>query len=220
MKQALDAVIVFMRAPLQGKVKTRLARTLGEEKAAEFYRLCIDAAVDEVSQLSQDVAKYIAFADSVDEYQTIHMIDLGFEIAFQEGENLGQRLSNAFDATLGSGAQKVIIVASDVPDLDVGLINEAISSLDDSDVVIGPSYDGGYYLIGMKEPHPELFLNVSWSTEKVYQETLQAIKEKGLVVRQLPILIDIDTEADLRHWLQIGSNKKQCIMEFIKTVPL
>jgi rSAM/selenodomain-associated transferase 1 len=219
-QEASDAVIVFMRAPLQGKVKTRLAKTLGEEKAAEFYRLCAESIASEISQLSQSITKYISFAEKIDGNQASLLINLGFEIAVQEGGDLGERLGNAFAMTLRNGARKVVILASDVPDLTASLINEAISSLDDSDVVIGPSYDGGYYLIGMKELHTGLFHNISWGTEKVYRETLRAIKQEGLVVRQLPILIDIDTEADLHHWLREGSNKNRCLMEFIDTVPL
>ncbi len=115
---------------------------------------------------------------------------------------------------------KVVIVASDVPDLSARIMTDAINSLDNSDVVIGPCYDGGYYLIGMKELHEELFHGISWGTERVYQQTLDAAKENGLTVNQLPILIDIDTEADLRRWSEADGYKKPALVDFIKAMQL
>lgn len=207
-----------MRAPLQGKVKTRLAKTLGDEKAAEFYRLCIESMVAEICGLPEEVKRYILFDGPIHGYQTDRLIDLGFNIEVQEGENLGQRLSNAFDVILEKIAGKVVIVASDVPDLTTGIIQGALDSLDDSDVSIGPCHDGGYYLIGMKELHRELFDDISWSTGQVYKQTLAAAKKKGLVVRELPILVDIDTEADLRRWSKKKDLKNPSLLDFLRTV--
>jgi len=219
-KTPLYALLIFMRTPQPGKVKTRLARSLGTEKAAEFYRLCTDTTIGEIKQLSRVVERYIFFAEPVDKYEMRHLDGLGFKVAVQEGESLGQRLCNAFGRVLEKGAQKVVIVASDVPDLSAKIIKEAISGLDNSDVVIGPCYDGGYYLIGMKELHEELFDSISWGTERVYQQTLDAAKKKGLTVSQLPILIDIDTEADLRQWSEVDGHKEPALMDFIKAIRL
>ncbi|MGB8707449.1 MAG: TIGR04282 family arsenosugar biosynthesis glycosyltransferase [Dehalococcoidia bacterium] len=219
-KTPSNALLVFVRTPHPGKVKTRLARSLGDEKAAEFYRLCTDATIGEIKQLSRVVERYIFFAEPVDTYEMRHLDGLGFNVAVQEGENLGQRLCNAFSRVLENGAQKVVIVASDVPDLSASIMKEAISSLDNSDVVIGPCYDGGYYLIGMKELHEGLFHGIPWGTERVYQQTLDAAKEKGLTVIQLPILIDIDTEADLRQWSEVDGYKKPALLDFIKAMRL
>jgi hypothetical protein len=222
MKQEIQssALLVFVRVPHPGKVKTRLARSLGDEKAAEFYRLCTDAALEEIGQLSREIERYISFAEPINKYEMKRLAGLGFKLVVQEGESLGQRLCNAFSMNLESGARKVVIVASDVPDLSARIMEEAISDLDTSDVVIGPCYDGGYYLIGMKELHEELFHGISWGTERVCQQTLDAAKENGLTVRQLPILIDIDTEADLCQWSQLGEHKKPAIMDFIKAIRL
>ena len=202
-----NALLVFVRTPRPGKVKTRLARSLGNEKAAEFYRLCTDATLKEIGQLSRDVERYISFAEPINKYEIRRLAALGFKVTVQEGESLGQRLRNAFGSVLQNRALKVVIVASDVPDLSARIMTEAISSLDNSDVVIGPCYDGGYYLIGMKELHEELFHGISWGTECVYQQTLDAAKKKGLIVSQLPLLIDIDTEADLRQWSEVDGYK-------------
>jgi len=219
-KTPLYALLIFMRTPQPGKVKTRLARSLGNEKAAEFYRLCTDATLKEIGQLSQEVDKYVSFTEPSDKYEMKRLTGLGFKVAVQEGESLGQRLCNAFSRVLENGAQRVVIVASDVPDLSARIMTDAISSLDNSDVVIGPCYDGGYYLIGMKELHEELFHGISWGTERVYQQTLDAAKKNGLTVNQLPILMDIDTEADLRQWSQIDGYKKPALMDFIKAIRL
>jgi rSAM/selenodomain-associated transferase 1 len=213
-----NAVIIFVRAPLQGKVKTRLAKTLGDEKAAGFYRLCIEDIISETSQLSREVDKYVFFAGPVHGYKTDHLTGLGFRIAVQEGEDLGQRLCNAFSRVFGSGAKKAVVVASDVPDLTADVIKKAFRRLDKSDVVIGPCYDGGYYLIGMKELHEELFRNISWGTEQVYPQTLNLIKESGLTVSQLPIFIDIDTEEDLRRWIQRNGYRKPELLDFIRAM--
>src|SRR4030042_268184 len=145
---------------------------------------------------------------------------LGFKVTLQEGEGLGQRLCNAFCRVLENGARKVVIVASDVPDLSARIMADAISSLDNSDVVIGPCYDGGYYLIGMRELHKELFHGISWGTERVYQQTLDATRKKALAVRELPILVDIDTDADLRQWSQIDGYKKPALLDFIRAIRL
>jgi rSAM/selenodomain-associated transferase 1 len=219
-KKPSNALLVFVRTPRPGNVKTRLARSLGDEKAAEFYRLCTDATIGEIRQLSRVVERYIFFAEPIDDREASHLAGLGFKVAVQEGESLGQRLCNAFGRVLENGARKVVIVASDVPDLSARIMTDAISSLDNSDVVIGPCYDGGYYLIGMKELHEELFNGISWGTERVYQQTLDAAKKNGLTVSQLPILMDIDTEADLRQWSQVDGYKKPALMDFIKAIRL
>jgi rSAM/selenodomain-associated transferase 1 len=214
------ALLVFVRSPRPGKVKTRLARSLGDEKAVEFYRLCTDAVLEEIGQVSSEVEKYISFAEPTDRYETERLAGLGFKVVVQEGESLGQRLYNAFSKVMDNGARKVVIVASDVPDLSAKIMEKAINALDSSDVVIGPCYDGGYYLIGMKELRKRLFDDISWGTEQVCQQTLAAAKTNGLTVQQLPILIDIDTEADLRQWSQLDSHKKPAIMDFVKAIRL
>jgi rSAM/selenodomain-associated transferase 1 len=215
-----SALLVFVRTPRPGKVKTRLARSLGNEKAAEFYKLCTDAVLEEIGHLSRDVERYISFAEPISKYEAKRLAGLGLRVVVQEGESLGQRLYNAFSRVLENGTRKVVIVASDVPDLTADIMKEAFSSLDKSDVVIGPCYDGGYYLIGMKELHDELFNGISWGTELVFRQTLNIARENGLTVRQVPILVDIDTEADLRQWSQLDGHKKPALMDFIQAIRL
>ncbi len=219
-KTQSSALVVFVRAPRLGKVKTRLAKSLGDERAAEFYRLCTDAALKEIGQLSPEVERYISFTESVNKDEMKQLAGLGFRVVVQEGDNLGQRLCNALSTAMENGARKAVIVASDVPDLSAGIMELAISALDTSDIVIGPCYDGGYYLIGMKKLHEELFHDISWGTELVCQQTLNIANENHLMVRQLTTLMDIDTEADLRQWSQIDGHKKPAIMDFVKAICL
>jgi rSAM/selenodomain-associated transferase 1 len=210
-----SAVIIFIRSPLQGKVKTRLAKTLGEEKAAGFYRLCIEAIIHEISQLSREVDRYVFFTEPIFGYKTEQLLGSGFKIEVQEGESLGQRLCHAISSVFESGAQKAIAVASDVPDLTYDIIEKALNSLDKSDIVIGPCYDGGYYLIGMKRLYQELFKDISWGTELVIQQTLAKIKDYRLTLEQLPVLIDIDTEEDLRRWIERKGRQRPEILDFL-----
>jgi len=213
------AVIIFMRAPYRGEVKTRLARTIGKERAAQLYRLCAEAIVHEISELSK-VQKYIFFADVTPNYNTDYLVDLGFKISIQEGASLGQRLENAFSRLSADGVKKALVVASDVPDLTANIVEEALNGLEDHDVVIGPSLDGGYYLIGLKEPQKSLFKGIAWGTKKVFRQTVDIADKKGLTIKYLPELIDFDTSDDLMIWLALDGNKNSAILDFVKALRL
>ena len=217
---ASDAVIIFLRAPIRGRVKTRLARTLGEGKATEFYQLCVDATIDEIGSLTQTAEKHIFYADPEPEYRVKRYVGRGFKISFQEGKDLGERLYNSFRSVLGGGMKKAVIVATDVPDLTADVIVKAMDSLDSSDLVIGPSQDGGYYLIGMSALHPELFQGIDWGSDMVCQQTLEASQINGLKVKLLPRLIDIDTREDLIRWSRDARHNKAALMDFVKAVHL
>ncbi|OGO19239.1 MAG: hypothetical protein A2144_02080 [Chloroflexi bacterium RBG_16_50_9] len=192
---------VFARTPLVGRVKTRLAKSLGAEKATELYRLCAEHVFHECERLSSRAQLYVFFdgADKIEQGRS--WAGPRFDSLVQSGGNLGQRLEHAVQTMFHRGTQRVVILASDVPDVSQGIIKDAIRALDKYDIVLGPCYDGGYYLIGMKSQHPELFASISWSTAHVYRETLAASRKSGLKVYELPRLIDIDTEEDLRLWL-------------------
>jgi rSAM/selenodomain-associated transferase 1 len=219
-RNTLNALLIFARAPNPGKVKTRLAKKLGDKKAADFYQLCTDTTLKEISRLPRGIERYVFFDEPVDKCQIERLSGLGFKIEVQDGENLGQRLSNAFKMVLVNGAKKVVIVASDVPDLSTSTMKQALNGLDKNDVVIGPCYDGGYYLIGLKEAHQRLFERISWGTERVCQQTLDTARENGLTILQLRHLIDIDTETDLQRWSRTKGLKKSALLDFIKDLRL
>ncbi len=201
-QEAKSALIVFVRFPAPGKVKSRLAEGLGEEQAASFYRACAEKTFRECEKVDGAPEKYIFYSDAADEQAVREWVGPMFHFAYQKGENLGERLANALCTVFAAGVKKVVVMASDVPDLDAGILDEALKSLSTYNIVIGPASDVVYYLLGMKKMHEEMFKGIAWSTEEVLGQTLKAAGELGLRVKRLPILRDIDTDADLRAWLR------------------
>lgn len=211
------SLMVFVRFPHPGKVKTRLAISLSPEIASEVYRLCAETVFRESSKLEGYVQKHVFFADRKDEYHVKRWAGPRFYYSHQVDGTLGNRLENGFESVFRRGCQKAIVVASDVPDLSAKTINEAITSLDQYDIVIGPTYDGGYYLLGLKKLYRSLFHNISWSTEEVLGETLSIAEELGLSVHLLPYLFDIDTEEDLRMWMSKTTTDYHPILSYLKS---
>lgn len=193
----MRGVIVFVKNPELGKVKTRLAATLGDEKAMEIYLKLLDYTRGQLIKLSntQKVVFYSSFIDNDDEWN-----DHIFNKSVQSEGGLGDRMKSAFYATFDS-CTPVIIIGSDCPQLTVDHIETAFDSLKHNDVVIGPSHDGGYYLLGMNKYIPELFDDIKWSTDSVFQETKQKAEDLKLKVYIIETLSDVDFEED---WLKYG----------------
>lgn len=188
-----SALIVFVRRPERGKVKTRLAATLGADGALAVYKHLLQHTLQITAALQ--VAKYVFYTDAVadkDEWQTA-----GFVPMLQSNTDLGGRMHDAFETVFAKQHQQVVIIGSDCIELSTTVIQAAFDAMKNSDVIIGPANDGGYYLLGMKQLIPSLFTNIAWSTESVYTQTLQTIQQLNLSVHNLPQLIDIDTEEDL-----------------------
>jgi uncharacterized protein len=187
-------LLIFIKNPEPGKVKTRLAKTVGKNKAYQVYldllshSITVAKKVDSVRQVW-----YSSFIDRDDE-----IAENTFQKFIQKGSDLGERMEYAFAQGFKNGYEKIVIIGSDCPGITASIIEDAYKMLDDCDVVLGPSEDGGYYLLGMRQFNPELFSNIEWSTERVLQQTGFAIQKKGLAWHQLPVLNDIDTEEDLR----------------------
>ena len=120
----------------------------------------------------------------------------------QQGENLGERMKNAFTEALAMNFKRVVLIGSDIPSLPLEFIEEAFISLEKKDVVIGPSADGGYYLVGFRDKKfsPRAFKGIPWSTERVFEETMKIFEHEGLTVHTLKMLRDIDTVQDLRNY--------------------
>jgi len=193
-------LVIFLRYPRAGSVKTRLAAGLGDHCAAVFYRDCVARLMHEIRRLPKAVARLVWYTGGTEEEMKDWLGDGPCYHAQPDG-CLGERLSCAVEESFRQGATKVIALASDVPDLSTELILAALRSLDRTDVVVGPTLDGGYYLIGMKRPYAGLFRNISWSTDRVYRQTLDAARMLGLRSKSLDRLGDIDTLDDLVKWL-------------------
>jgi len=214
------ALIIFLRFPNAGKVKTRLAQSIGDDQAAKFYRLSTEHILRECQKLSSNISRYIFCADEDEMENVRRWTGSRFLYMPQEGEDLGRRIEHAFHSVFSHGAQKAVIIATDVPDISADIIREAISALDAHDVIIGPSHDGGYYLLGLKELHSELFNAISWSTSLVYQQTMNSAERMGLKVYQLPLLRDIDTAEDLQRWLVDDNAKSNQVRKYVLRLSL
>lgn len=195
------ALLIFARYPLPGKVKTRLAKTLGDERATIFYRACAEHAFQECVKLSEGIMRYIFYSESSEREGVMQWAAGGdFTFADQGPGDLGERMYRAFRMVFDRGARKAVIVGTDVPDISAGSLIEAIRSLNDVDTVIGPSRDGGYYLLGMNKLHDEVFLDIEWGGVNVFAKTMKQLEAKHLSIHRMPELADIDTEEDLRRW--------------------
>ncbi|HZH37785.1 MAG TPA: TIGR04282 family arsenosugar biosynthesis glycosyltransferase [Flavisolibacter sp.] len=194
MKQAL---IIFARKPEKGKVKTRLAAQIGEEQALTVYIRLLEHTRAVASAYPCD--KYVFLTDEVAD-----VFWKDFYVERQADGDLGERMSAAFQLLFDKGYQQVVIIGSDCPVFSINHLNEAFAALYDVDVVIGPATDGGYYLLGMKLLYSELFLNKTWSTDRVLRDTIYSINELQLTFQQLEPLTDVDEATDLPEgWMEV-----------------
>lgn len=191
-------IVVVAKEPIPGKVKTRLSPQLSPGEAASLYRCFLEDKIGEISTL-KEIDRAIAFTpeNAGDTFAALSIN--GFEFFAQKGKNLGERLHNIFLEKLAQGYEAVSIIDSDSPDLPKTTVAESFRLLlsNQADVVFGPCYDGGYYLVGMKKPHPELFHDIPWSTENVLSVSLEIAKKMGIKTGLLARWNDVDTFDDL-----------------------
>lgn len=218
-----NCLLIFLKYPEAGKVKTRLAREIGPEKAARLYRLFVevtlkrtlDIPVLERSEGNGHYEQMLFYTPAERESEIISWIGRGGvtpPLYPQTGSNLGERMLNALKTVYSNGAKKAVIIGTDSPTLDKRTIYEAFRLLKDNDVAIGPTADGGYYLIGMSfgdvgaglksAPTAQvlyrLFTGVDWGTDRVFEQTLKKIGEENLSYSLLPLHYDVDNMEDLR----------------------
>jgi uncharacterized protein len=192
-KKSESLLIIFYRNPELGKVKTRLAATMGQERAlAIFRRLSQHTRQVTENLLCDTMVFYSDFIDQMDLWQNYRFLK-----RLQQGEDLGKRMRNAFISAFTSGYHSVCLIGTDCYELTDDVIQMAFEGLKSVDAVIGPARDGGYYLIGMNRPFKDVFESKRWSTDEVFRETVADIQSLGLTYLCLPILSDIDTEDDL-----------------------
>ncbi len=192
-----NALIVFVKNPIVGKVKTRLAKDIGDAKAVEVYKKLLRHTRAIIEGVDAD--KYVFYGDYIND-DDIWNDD--FTKVLQQGDDLGQRMLQAFKQLLEKGHEQVVIIGSDCYELNTTIINKAYSSLQETDTVIGPTLDGGYYLLGMTRLQDFLFKNIEWSTDTVYANTIDVIKQKKLSYTSLQQLSDVDYVKDVpENWL-------------------
>lgn len=201
-------LIVFIKYPEIGKVKTRLAKTLGDEFAFKFYQLCSEYTVRESEKLiEQNVVVNLFYSNRIPDNMAKENTGSKFKLFEQKGMNIGEKIQNAFQIICNKSSGKTIVIGTDLPDFTAELINNCFTLLDKFDAVIGPSNDGGYYLLGLKNYFPQIFQNIPWSTNAVLKTTLQILQKNKIKTKIIDELIDIDTELDLRNWLKLKKQK-------------
>jgi rSAM/selenodomain-associated transferase 1 len=190
-----SALVVFLKYPRPGEVKTRLAAAIGTQPAADLYRALAEQVLEATTPFPGDYERLVFF-DPPESLLEMRDWLPGLRLMAQSGLDLGSRMADAFARAYARGARRVAIVGTDALFVSRGTVTEALSALDGADVVIGPTTDGGYYLLALREPRPELFAEIAWSTPTVAAQT--RARAAGLVVRDLPVGRDVDTLEDLR----------------------
>lgn len=192
------ALVVMAKGPAAGQTKTRLMPLLSGEEAALLYRCLLLDTLELIARVP-GVQPVVAYTPASARQALEAMAPPGFEFMAQRGDTLSDRLAHVMAECHRRGYQQFAALDSDSPTLPLSCLSQAFALLDDpaNDVVIGPCDDGGYYLIGMRKPYPELFLGIVTSTSTVTAETLERAEQAGLAVALLPVWYDVDTPADL-----------------------
>ncbi len=193
----MRCLIVFAKEPKRGKVKTRLSSVFSQQKCLALYKALLKDTL-ETAQCVPCEKRIVSYeASRVPRY--LRKTARPFTFYKQKGRNLGERMHNAFRFATDLDAAKTVIIGSDAPTLGCARISDAFSQLDHADLVLGPSIDGGYYLIALKVPFANLFNGVSWSSESVLRKTLANAKKYQKKVALLPFVRDIDEPRDLEY---------------------
>lgn len=193
-------LIIFAKNPILGKVKTRLAATIGDDQALAIYYFLLSHTIEVTADLKVDKAVFYSdFIDTEDKWS-----NSVYEKFVQVGKDLGERMHHAFKTGFEMGYSSICIIGSDNLEISSSIIKEGFKVLNEDDVVIGPAKDGGYYLLGMKKLYSKFFREKEWSTNSVYSSTIKDVKKLQLKYFLLPTLNDIDTKED---WERAISSK-------------
>lgn len=195
-KNTENGLIIFIKNPILGKVKTRLAQTTGPEKALQIYRALLTHTRDLALEVPCD--RYLFYSDFIDPEDSWEKES--FHKRLQQEGDLGQKMQHAFAEVL-QNHQRAVIIGSDCATLTAQILKDAFSALEDRSYVVGPAIDGGYYLLGMNKLTPELFSGIAWSTSSVFRDTLERLQATGANYHLTPELSDIDFEED---WDKFG----------------
>ena len=190
-----QALVVMVKNPVAGKVKTRLAASVGDEKALTVYKALLAHTASVAA--ATNAVRYIFYSDLIERNDTFS--DTDFRKYVQCDGDLGVRMDYAVSIPFKNEFKKVVIIGADCPSLSAAHIQQAFDALDSHDFVIGPSTDGGYYLLGMKKWNRWVFASMPWSSPELLAATQALFESKGVAWKALPELTDIDTLEDLQH---------------------
>ena len=201
-----NCLLFFMKCPEKGKVKTRLAKEIGAIVTVELYKNFVLDLLSTLEKLGIDL--WICFHPQNSREKLMGWLGRQYCYIPQKGADLGQRMKNSFLQAFDKDYHRVVVIGSDSPDLPSAFIKQALLCLETNDVVIGPAFDGGYYLIGFRANSflPEAFEGINWSTNTVFRETMNIFETAKLKIHTLPGWSDIDTLCDVKNLMQRNQN--------------
>ena len=190
-----NAVILFARDPILGQVKTRLSSSFDDETILRLYTCFVEDSLEKIRQVDNadcfvgiSPSNLSGFFNGIEDSDT--------RLFIQQGKDLGEKMRQAFVDRFSDGYKKVVIIGSDSPSLPISYINQTLTS--HKDLILGPSTDGGYYLIAMTGKVFEVFGDIAWGTDQVLEETLSRVKKTGISLELLPVWYDVDMPEDLK----------------------
>jgi uncharacterized protein len=199
MSEVGDRVLLFLKLPIQGQVKTRLAATLGAERATAIYRRLVERQLAALAPLGPEAVELHYAPSGEASAQALRAWLGGGRVLFAQAEgDLGERLASATAGAFARGARRVALIGTDCPALDAGRVREAWAALSGADAVYGPADDGGYYLLALGQPQPELFSKIPWSHPDTLKVSLERARAASLRIRLLATEHDVDDLESLR----------------------
>jgi rSAM/selenodomain-associated transferase 1 len=205
-----SGLIIFAKKPLLGQVKSRLQPQISPEISLEIYRFFVEETLEKVKALSNVSIWLGCFPDQNDPWFLELSRKFQLRLFNQEGEDLGARMAQAFERLTREKIRKKVIIGTDSPHLPLHFIQSAFEHLEKTPVILGPSRDGGYYLLGLSGDPPSLFDGIAWSTDSVLKSTIRRLEDKNIPFKLLPEWYDIDQFEDLsalyRYWENLKDN--------------
>ena len=196
-----NALIIFIKTPIPGLVKTRLQPDLTETESAELYSAFLKDLDHTFYNQDEFVCWYAVSPENFQKDPLDKIIHLK-NYFIQEGQDLGERMNHAFQALFSKGYNRVVLIGSDLPTISVDIIRQALEGLESNGCMVGPSRDGGYYLIALSRLFSDIFEKLPWSTSDVLKKTIDILVKKGLTYSLLPESEDIDTYKELISFYQ------------------
>jgi len=193
----INALVLFAKTPIPNFSKTRLINPFTAEQASEFYSASLKDVYNTMYDSSEFDLKLAIAPEKFDKKIFPVTLNSG-EYFFQEGDDLGIRMRKAFQFIIGKGYEKVAIIGSDYPHISDESIIQAFNNLNESDCVVGPAVDGGYYLIALKDIIESIFEDIDWSTDKVYQQTFEKARQNNIKIKNLEIQYDVDSVIEIK----------------------
>ncbi len=189
-----NELIVFLKQPIEGRVKKRLAATIGHEAAVALYRCFVSDTLAAARRSGYPTTAFVHPPGA----GAVAWLGGGVLCRPQQGHDLGERMLHAFQEAF-SRSSRAVLIGSDCPDLPPAFLREAFDGLKARDAVLGPAADGGYYLVGFSSPAflPAIFKDIEWGGPKVFEATMTIFREKGVDIHVLPVWSDVDDYADL-----------------------